>query len=51
MKLLDEARQKYGVRNVWTFDGRVMYKENNNISVYKKISGIKELWKKVRLIS
>ena len=36
MKLLDEARQKYGVRNVWTYDGRVMYKENNEISVYKK---------------
>ena len=36
MKLLDEARQKYGVRNVWTYDGRVMYKESNEISVYKK---------------
>ena len=36
MKLLDEARQKYGVRNVWTYDGRVMYKENNEISVCKK---------------
>ena len=41
MKLLDEARQKYGVRNVWTYDGRVMYKANNDIS------GIKKLWKKV----
>ena len=51
MKLLDEARQKYGARNVWTYDGRVMYKENNEISVYKKISGIKNLWKKVALIS
>ena len=36
MKLLDEARQKYGVRNVWTYDGRVMYQENNKIYVYKK---------------
>ena len=36
MKILNEARQKYGVRNVWTYDGRVMYKENNKISVYKK---------------
>ena len=36
MKILDEARQKYGVRNVWTHDGRVMYKENNEISVKKK---------------
>ena len=36
MKILDEARQKYDVRNVWTHDGRVMYKENNEISVKKK---------------
>ena len=36
MKLLDEAIQKYGVRNVWTHDGRIMYKENNEISVHKK---------------
>ena len=36
MKLLDEARQKYGVRNVWTYDGRIMYKENNEIFVCKK---------------
>ena len=36
MKLLDEARQKYGVRNIWNYDGRVMYKENNKIFVYKK---------------
>ena len=36
MKLLDEARQKYDVRIVWTYDGRVMYKENNEIIVYKK---------------
>ena len=27
MKLLDEPRQKYGVRNVWTYDGHVMYKK------------------------
>ena len=51
MELLDEARQKNGVRNVWTYDGRVMYKGNNEIPVYKKISGIKKLWKKVGLIS
>ena len=36
MKLIDEGRQKCGVRNVWTYDGRVMYKENNEISVCKK---------------
>ena len=36
MKLIEKARQKFGVRNVWTYDGRVIYKENNEISVYKK---------------
>ena len=36
MKLLDDARQKYGVRNVLTYDGRVMYQENNKIYVCKK---------------
>ena len=36
MKLLDEARMKYGVRNVWTFDGRVMCRENNKVFVYKR---------------
>ena len=36
MKLLDKSRQKYGVRNAKTYDGRVMYKENNKMSVYKK---------------
>ena len=33
MKLVEQARQKYGVRNVWIYDCRVMYKENNEISV------------------
>ena len=36
MKLLDKLRQKYGVRNAYTYDGCVMYKENKKISVYKK---------------
>ena len=48
MKLIDEARQKYDVRNVWTYNGRVMYTEN---FCKQKISGIKRLWKKVALIS
>ena len=48
MKLIDEARQKYGVRNVWTYNGRVMYKENFCI---QQIIIIKKLWKKVGLIS
>ena len=29
MQLLGEALKKYGVRNFWTSDGRVMVKENN----------------------
>ena len=36
MKLLDEARKKYGIKNVWTYDDRVICKENNKISVNKK---------------
>ena len=36
MKLLDKLRQKYGVRNAYTYDGCVMHKENKKISVYKK---------------
>ena len=29
--LLKEAQGKYGVRNVWTTDGRILYKENNRV--------------------
>ena len=35
MKLLLEAQQKYGVRNVWTSDGRILYKVDNKVSLYK----------------
>ena len=34
--LLKEAQGKYGVRNVWTTDGRILYKENNRVFLYKK---------------
>ena len=34
--LLKEAQGKYGVRNVWTTDSRILYKENNRIFLYKK---------------
>ena len=34
--LLKEAQDKYGVRNVWTTDSRIFYKENNRIFLYKK---------------
>ena len=33
--LLKEAQGKYGVRNVWTTDGRILYKENR-VFLYKK---------------
>ena len=35
MKMFDDARKKYGPRNVWSYDGRVMCKENNKVFVYK----------------
>ena len=37
MSVLNEAREKYGFKNVWTYDGRILYKDNNdgqNIKVY-----------------
>ena len=34
--LLKEAQGKYGVRNVWTTDSCILYKENNRVFLYKK---------------
>ena len=34
--LLKEVQGKFEVRNVWTTDSRVLYKENNRIFLYKK---------------
>ena len=34
MQSLGDAQRKYGVRNVWTSDGRVMAKENNKVFLY-----------------
>ena len=36
--LLKEAQGTYGVRNVWTTDGRILYKENSRVFLYKKPS-------------
>ena len=33
--LLKEAQEKYGVKNVWTSDGRILFKQNNRILIYK----------------
>ena len=33
--LLKEAQEKYGVKNVWTSDGRISFKQNNRILIYK----------------
>ena len=32
---LKEAQEKYGVKNVWTSDGRILFKQNNRILIYK----------------
>ena len=37
MSVLNEAREKYGFKNVWTYDERILYKDNNdgqNIKIY-----------------
>ena len=28
MSVLNETRDKYGFKKVWTFDGRILYKDN-----------------------
>ena len=33
--LLKEAQEKYGVKNVWTSDGFILFKQNNRILIYK----------------
>ena len=30
MSVLNEAREKFGFKNVWTYDGRILYKSNND---------------------
>ena len=30
MKKLEEAREKYGFKNVWSIDGRIIYKNDND---------------------
>ena len=30
MSVLNEAREKFGFKNVWTYDGRILYKDNND---------------------
>lgn len=35
MRLFKEAQQEYGITNVWTSDGRILYKFQNKVSLYK----------------
>ena len=30
MGVLNKAREKFGFKNVWTYDGRILYKDNND---------------------
>ena len=30
MSVLNEVREKIGFKNVWTYDGRILYKDNND---------------------
>ena len=37
MSVLNEAREKFGFKNIWTYDGWILYKKNNevqNIKIY-----------------
>ena len=43
--LLKEAQGKYGVRNVWTTDGHILYKENSiSLQKIRLLSGTETLW-------
>ena len=33
--LLKEAQEKYGVKNIWTSDGRILFKQSNRILIHK----------------
>ena len=30
MSILNEAREKFGFKNVWAYDGQILYKDNND---------------------
>ena len=38
VRLLKQAQTRYGVKNVWTSDGRILHKIGNNILQYKGVS-------------
>ena len=31
---LNDAREKYGFINIWSYDGKILYKINNEVKVY-----------------
>ena len=31
---LNDAREKYGFNNVWSYHGKILYKINNEVKVY-----------------
>ena len=35
VKLFKQAQTKYGVHNIWTFDGRILFKRGNDVLQYK----------------
>ena len=41
MSVLNEAREKFGFKNVWTFDERILYKDKNDgqkIKIYYELN-------------
>ena len=31
---LNDAREKYGFNNVWSYDGKILYKLSNEVKIY-----------------
>ena len=56
MSVLNEARENFGFKNVWTYDGWILYKYNNDgqkIKIYYELKlywgadGYHKNWKKL----
>ena len=49
MKKLEEAREKYGFKNVWTIDGFIMFKNAQmNRQAYIMVNWLKHYGKRIR---
>ena len=37
MSILNEAREKFGFMNIWTYDGHILYKDDNDGAKVKNL--------------